>query len=180
MFFPFGKTLHIYGGKFLEYLTKTYGTDTLSKLNIEHSKTFMGYGTLYYPKHSFDKEAKSIFGKPFEELYNEWRGAEEKNSESWITIGTHIPLDGQIKNYLLNYNGNLYLQQNSYIHPSPHYYLKNYILRPILRKHKTGKISFNYINLHLNLLKFTMIIYILLLLTLQMVMIIFLFLGLAI
>ena len=45
-----------------------------------------------------------------------------KNSESWITIGTHIPLDGQIKNYLLNYNGNLYLQQNSYIHPSPHYY----------------------------------------------------------
>ena len=64
--FPHGNTVYVYGSHFLRYIFDRFGDDTLRKMtHIAGS---------YAPPYAVNRQIAKVVGKPFTELYDDWKG----------------------------------------------------------------------------------------------------------
>ena len=76
--FPYGRVPYMLGGRFISYLTETYGKETMNTFIYEVAgDPLSGWKELFHiymgPLYSFQAKAGIVFGKTFPELFNEWR-----------------------------------------------------------------------------------------------------------
>ncbi len=71
---PLGNVPYLYGGLFIDYLEKKYGTKSMSAFFHENSDNLIPYSDNIYPiPYFFNKDAKDIFNKSFSQLWDEWK-----------------------------------------------------------------------------------------------------------
>ncbi|TDT67409.1 hypothetical protein EV215_1963 [Hypnocyclicus thermotrophus] len=81
--FPSGQ-YYLYGSKFLDFLEKKYDSKTLTSFFDKQGKNYFAtsFG-IFFPMFGIDNSAKKSFGKPFKDLYNEWKLYEYKNAQKY-------------------------------------------------------------------------------------------------
>ena len=85
---------YFYGALLLDYLAKEYGEESLGEYFADYGANEFNLLSLYplvgegllslFPRISFDRSAREIYGKSFNDLFSEWKEYE---------IANHIPLE---------------------------------------------------------------------------------------
>lgn len=73
---PGGTASYLYGAYFISYLAKTYGRDKLTQWNFEYGNDWIPY--------AMNRAAIQIFGKTWDDLYEEWRQSVYINTDKMI------------------------------------------------------------------------------------------------
>ncbi|SNY21037.1 hypothetical protein SAMN06265827_10692 [Orenia metallireducens] len=100
---------YLYGGEFFEYLGKEYGEDKLAEyFKLNGSDTSAPYG-IFFPSLSLDNSAKTVYGKGFPDLFEDWKEEAKQNYQSWQVDGQQVleNKSGRIYN-LLTAHGKIY------------------------------------------------------------------------
>ena len=69
--YPLG-SYYLYGGKFFDYLSKTYGEDKFSQFFSRNGSSLLSYLSAVFPYIGIDRTARKVYGKSFPALWNEW------------------------------------------------------------------------------------------------------------
>src|SRR5262249_29806880 len=64
--FPHGNAAYVYGSHFLRYIFDRFGDDTLRKMSH--------VAGAYAPPYAINRQIAKVVGKPFTELYDDWKG----------------------------------------------------------------------------------------------------------
>ena len=107
--FPYYSKPYIYGGNFIEHLSKKYGEKNLKKFFEIRGKDLLAGFDIILPSLSIDRNAKKVFGKSFPELWNEfWAETEAIKGLKNDKDIKQITKNGGKKYFLNAYNGKLY------------------------------------------------------------------------
>lgn len=110
-----GHTPYIYGGRFIQYLSKRFGQDSLSKFIYDYSKRTSAPASIIAPGYSLDVSAKRVFGKSFKELISDWQLAEQDEIGDFKIEGEKLTQSGWRKSMFRENDGNVYFTE-SYLH----------------------------------------------------------------
>ena len=105
--FPYG-SYYLYGGLFFRYLSQTYGEEKLGDFFDKQGGSLKSYLSPLIPAAGMELNCKSIYGKSFAKLWNEWQDFEVKRAENFKQDGEKIT---DLKDYSSKttiYNGELY------------------------------------------------------------------------
>ncbi len=77
--------IYTYGGLFLEYLAQTYGEEKLTEFFNRRGSSILA---------SFDAHAKTVFGKSFPQLWEDWKAYETKRFKDFAIDGVPVTTKG--------------------------------------------------------------------------------------
>lgn len=69
---PAGTAEYLFGAFFIQYIAQTYGEESLSVWNHRYGDTWIPY--------ALNRTAKNVWGKTFDELYDDWKNVETARS----------------------------------------------------------------------------------------------------
>lgn len=106
--YPIGQW-YPYGSSFIDYLSKTYGKDSLGDYFTTIGKNPFGTYAGFAPRLGFDKDAKKVFQKPYIELFEDWKTHTTETAKTWKTANYPIHYkEHSSYSQPLPYNGKLY------------------------------------------------------------------------
>ncbi len=86
---------YLYGGKFFAYLREKYGQEKLNEFFGTHGQSFwaLGPGQFFPALGGIDHSAVKTYGKPFPELWKEWRDDYSAKEKFFRIDGKQLTLD---------------------------------------------------------------------------------------
>jgi hypothetical protein len=87
--YPYG-SYYLYGGLFFRYLSQTYGEKKMSDFFDKQGGSLLSYLSPVLPMAGLDLHCKSVYGKSFPDLWNEWQDFEIKRAETFKQDGDRI------------------------------------------------------------------------------------------
>jgi len=115
-------TPYLYGGRFVEYLCKTYGELKLQEFIWDYGSRPRAVFTVISPSFGFEKSAKTVYGKSFKKLVSEWQNKEISQSTTYNIAGELLTDNGWYKSFLKAANGQLFFLEEMQRHPYPFIY----------------------------------------------------------
>lgn len=112
---PSGNNIYLYGGEFFQYLSNTYGEDKFARFFEVNGSSVCGVIpplNLFIPALTFDRSAEQVYGKPFTELWEEWREFEGERFKDYRMEGDRITDCGWSVNSPQIFAGKLYYQHS--------------------------------------------------------------------
>jgi len=102
---------YLYGSRFVAYLAKTYGRDSIAKF-IQERAGYFGFAGLF-----LDANFATAFGEDLETLWEEWIDSEKKEAQNFKIDGIRLTHKGRkITHFLLsNDEKNLYYTRTKYL-----------------------------------------------------------------
>jgi len=92
--YPFGTIPYLYGSEFTNYLAEKYGKDKLPRFYTSYGSSILSYLSPVLPFIGMDRTAKTVFGKTFPELFDEWRAYEKEKYRGWKIDGKMVTHNG--------------------------------------------------------------------------------------
>jgi len=99
---------YLYGGKFFDYLSKTYGEDRFSQFFTRNGSSFLSYFSVVFPYIGIDRSARKVYGKSFSTLWKEWLEYEKKAVKDYPRRSQRLTKHGWRLKYLTFNNGKIY------------------------------------------------------------------------
>jgi len=99
---------YLYGGKFFDYLSKTYGEDRFSQFFTRNGSSFLSYFSVVFPYIGIDRSARRVYGKSFPTLWKEWLESEKKVAKDYPRRAQRLTKYGWRLKYLTFNNGKIY------------------------------------------------------------------------
>lgn len=87
--FPYG-SYYLYGGLFFRYLSETYGEKKLGDFFDKQGGSLKSYLSPIIPAAGIELNCKSVYGKSFAKLWDEWQEFEIKRAENFKQDGEKI------------------------------------------------------------------------------------------
>ncbi len=90
---------YLFGGKFLGYLSLTYGEEKFSQFFNKYGASLLSYFSPLVPAVGLDRTAKQIFGKSFPDLWKDWQIFEGERFKDYRQEGEPLTAHGwEVKN----------------------------------------------------------------------------------
>jgi hypothetical protein len=80
--YPGGTAPYLFGGEFVRYLAETYGREALSRFIRSYGASPLSYLSPLLPLAGLDRTARSVFGKRFAALWQDWLAREAERARA--------------------------------------------------------------------------------------------------
>lgn len=126
--FPMGQWYN-YGGVFFEYLAKKYGEEKFNEFFKEYSSYYWApFIADIFPGIGFDKAARKVYGKPWPQLFEEWKNYTSQRYKNWSQPGKKMTDSYSKITGLTSAKDKLYYFQHKSRSNRPYEYRRKYSL----------------------------------------------------
>ncbi len=116
--FPSG-SIYLYGGKFFNYLARTYGEDKFAQFFENYGSSTLSLYSSLLPFIGIDQSAKKVYGKAFPQLWREWGKYESDRFKDFRLEGERITDHGWYVENPAIYGNKIYYQRQYPVKTGP-------------------------------------------------------------